>query len=100
MDKKPYRITRRSISVVESGRRIEKRAGEVLHLSEHVARAFADRVEPVIEAQAPAPPVDTDWDAAIKPYYVPVGRYDIPGVGIVRGKDAAIEALKKAGELA
>jgi hypothetical protein len=36
-----------------------------------------------------------DWEEESKKYHLHFGQYDIPGVGIVKGKQAAIEALKK-----
>lgn len=38
---------------------------------------------------------DVDWEAKVKPYHRGFGNYDIPGVGMVKGKEAAIEALKQ-----
>lgn len=36
-----------------------------------------------------------DWDELSKRYHVAFGNYEIPGVGRVKGKDAAVEALKR-----
>lgn len=41
---------------------------------------------------------NVDWEERVKKYHRGFGNYDIPGVGMVKGKDAAIEALKTAQE--
>lgn len=40
--------------------------------------------------------VKVDWDEEVKQYHKGFGNYEIPGVGNVKGKEAAIEALKQA----
>lgn len=37
-----------------------------------------------------------DWDAEVRQYHKGFGNYEIPGVGNVKGKEEAIEALKSA----
>lgn len=41
-----------------------------------------------------AEPKETDWSEEVKQYHRGFGRYEIPGVGEVQGREAAIEALK------
>lgn len=35
-----------------------------------------------------------DWDVEVRQYHRGFGRYDIPGVGIVQGRDKAIKSLQ------
>lgn len=37
-----------------------------------------------------------DWEAEVRQYHKGFGNYEIPGIGTVKGKEAAIEALKSA----
>ena len=39
-----------------------------------------------------------DWEEESKKYHQGFGRYEIPGIGLVQGKQAAIEALKNLGK--
>lgn len=56
------------------------------------ARVVGADVQPAPEPESN----DVDWSEEVKLYHKGYGRFDIPGVGIVRGKEAAIEALKNA----
>jgi len=38
---------------------------------------------------------EVDWEELSKRYHKAFGRYEIPGIGVVQGKEAAIEALKQ-----
>jgi len=55
-----------------------------------VSKTAEPMSEPVAESTG-----GVDWEAEIRKYHRGFGNYDIPGVGIVKGKEAAVEALRQ-----
>lgn len=72
----------------------------------HLLRLGLIREQPESQTKSPGstqprperPEPDVDWEELSKQYHKGFGRYDIPGVGVVQGKEAAIAALRAQAE--
>lgn len=88
----PFEVVRDGETIAD----YRAKRGDVFEPNEYELSAYGYKLGPAEEAVAPrpvAPPAAVDSDDVAQ-YHAGSGWYDIPGVGRVRGKDAALEAMR------